>query len=192
MPSCIICHLQIDESTDSHFKCNYGHPVHNKCLAEWLLSSHDCPLCSEPYSQDVMDHFKDFFDQIEKEKQETLEKEKRRESVKEVERVANKIVFLKFIESVEKLIEEKKFDDAVEKLMESYNETVFDDKNLQILFLLGKTNYLKGKYDLSINFLFKLVKIRYDYPDGFLYLGKSYEALGMKDKAQWAYERIKE
>ena len=58
--------------------------------------------------------------------------------------------------------------------------------------MLGKANYLKGRYDLTINFLFKLVKIRYDYPDGFLYLGKAYEKLGLHDKANWAFDRIKE
>jgi hypothetical protein len=35
------------------------------------------------------------------------------------------------------------------------------------------------------------VKEKYDYPEGFLYLGKAYEALGLDDKAKWAYERVK-
>ena len=63
---------------------------------------------------------------------------------------------------------------------------------MTVIFLLGKANFLKGRYDLAINFLFKLVKLRYDYPDGFLLLGKAYEQLGLQDKAKWAFDRIKE
>ena len=76
--------------------------------------------------------------------------------------------------------------------MDIYEENSTEERNLNTLFLLGKANYLKGRYDLSINFLFKLVKSSYDYPDGFLYLGKAYEKLGLHDKAKWAFERIKE
>ncbi|MHA1234564.1 MAG: tetratricopeptide repeat protein, partial [Promethearchaeota archaeon] len=64
-------------------------------------------------------------------------------------------------------------------------------KGQDILFLKGKINYMRGRYDLAINQLFKLVKEKYDHPDGFLFLGKAYEALGLDDKAKWAYERVK-
>ena len=192
MPSCIVCHLQINESSDSFFTCSNGHPIHNNCLAEWLLNSQNCPLCSEPYLQNLIDQFKDFMEQKEKEKLDALEEEKRKEDMKKVEKLANKIVLLKLTESVENLIEEKKYDEALEKLMDLYDESNIGEKNIKILFLLGKTNYLKGRYDLAINFLFKLVKIKYDYPDGFLYLGKAYEKLGLLNKAKWAYDRVKE
>ncbi|MFX0057593.1 MAG: tol-pal system YbgF family protein [Candidatus Hodarchaeota archaeon] len=65
------------------------------------------------------------------------------------------------------------------------------EKGRKITFLRGKINYLLGRYDLAISQLFKLVKEKYDYQDGFLYLGKAYEALGLSDKAKWAYERVK-
>ncbi|MFX0106488.1 MAG: RING finger domain-containing protein [Candidatus Hodarchaeota archaeon] len=192
MPSCIVCHLNIDESTDSHYKCGNGHPVHKYCLAEWLLHSQNCPLCNDPYSQSLIDQFKDYIEEKEKEKQIALDKELQTESMKKMEEVANKIVFLKFIESIEELIEENKYNEAIDKLLDLYNESAIDDNNLNVLFLLGKANYLKGRFDLAINFLFKLVKIRFDYPDGFLFLGKAYEKLGLKDKANWAFDRIKE
>ena len=99
---------------------------------------------------------------------------------------------LKLVESIDQLIEEENYNEAIERLLDLYDENSTDEKNLNILFLLGKTNYLKGRYDMTINFLFKLVKMRYDYPDGFLYLGKAYEKLGLADKAKWAFERIKE
>ena len=192
MPSCIVCHLNIDENTDSLFKCNNDHPVHKYCLAEWLMHSPNCPLCSDPYPQSVIDQFKDYMEKKEQEKQTALDKELQKESQKKMQEVANKIVFLKFIDTIEQQIEEEKYNEAIEKLLDEYNESSVDDRNSNILFLLGKANFLKGRYDLTISFLFKLVKIRFDYPDGFLYLGKAYEKLGLKDKAQWAFDRIKE
>ncbi|MFX1573802.1 MAG: hypothetical protein ACFFB0_13715 [Promethearchaeota archaeon] len=191
MPSCIICHLQINESSDSFFECVNEHPIHNKCLSEWLLHSHNCPLCSEPYPNSILEKFKSFIEGKEKEKQDALEEEMKKESEKKLVEITNKIVFLKFLESIENLINEDNYNVAVDLLMDSYSENSTDEKNLKILFLLGKTNYLRGRYDLAINFLFKLVKVKFDYHDAFRYLGMSYEALGMKDKADWAYKRVK-
>lgn len=192
MPSCIICHLNINETTDSFKGCKNLHLVHKTCLAEWLMHSQNCPLCSDPYPQSLIDQFKEYKDEKEKEKQDALEKELQEESVRKMEEIATQMVFLKFIEKMEKLIEEEKYNDAIDKLLDSYTEAAIDDNNLTVLFLLGKANFLKGRYDLAINFLFKLVKIRFDYPDGFLLLGQAYEKIGLMDKAQWAYDRIKE
>ncbi len=192
MASCIVCHLIIDENTDSHFACDNDHPVHKYCLAEWLMHSHNCPLCSDPYPQSLIDQFKDYMEKKEQEKQTALDKELHKESQKKMQEVADKIVFLKFIEEIEQKIEEEKYNEAIETLLDEYNESSVDERNLDVLFLLGKANFLKGRYDLTISFLFKLVKIKFNYPDGFLYLGKAYEKLGLKDKAQWAFDRIKE
>ena len=191
MPSCIVCHLQIIESENSHFECDNGHPIHNDCLADWLMHSQNCPLCSDPYPQTVLEKFKDFMEEKEKEKQSALEKELKEESIKKTEQVANRIVFLKFIEDIEHLIDDENYNVAIDLLMDSDDEAGFEDKDLKILFLLGKVNYLRGRYDFAINFLFKLVKLKFDYPEGFYFLGSAYDALGMKEKAQWAYERMK-
>jgi len=191
MPSCIVCHLTVDEISHSYFECDNGHPIHYHCLADWLLHSKNCPLCSDPYPDSVLAKFQDFIKEKEKEKQEAIDQELENEANVKMEAVTKKIIFLKFIETVEHLIDGKKYDDAIELLMESYNDRSSDESNLKILFLLGMANYLRGRYDLAINFLFKLVKLKFDYPDGFLFLGKSYEALGMKEKADWAYQRIK-
>ncbi|MFX1325631.1 MAG: RING finger domain-containing protein [Promethearchaeota archaeon] len=192
MPTCIVCHLQIEDGSKHFEECDNGHPIHKKCLADWLLHSQNCPLCSDPYSPTVLTKFKSFLEEKEQERQKAIDEKSRKEAMKKVEKVANNIVFLKFIESVECLIEDKNYNVAIDLLMDSLDETSFDDKSLNVLFLLGKSNYLRGRYDLAINFLFKLVKLKFDYPDGFLFLGRSYEALGMKDKADWAYERIKQ
>lgn len=190
MPSCIVCHLPVDEISQSYFECDNGHPIHYQCLADWLLHSKNCPLCSDPYPNSVLVKFKDFIEEKEKEKQEALEQELEKEAMEKLEEVTKNIIFLKFIETIEYLIDEKKYNDAIDLLMESYNDRSSDEENLKILFLLGMANYLRGRYDLAINFLFKLVKLKFDYPDGFLFLGKSYEALGMKEKADWAYQRM--
>lgn len=191
MPSCIVCHLEVDEVNHSYFECDNGHPVHFHCLADWLLHSKNCPLCSDPYPESVLAKFKDFLNEKDKEKQDAKDKELLEESKKKMVEVTNKIIFLKYIETIESLIEDKQYNKAIDLLMDSYDDRTSDEKNLKALFLLGTTNYLRGRYDLAINFLFKLVKLKFDYPDGFLFLGKSYEALGMKDKAEWAYQRIK-
>ena len=111
--------------------------------------------------------------------------------IKKMEKIASKITFLKFVESIQILIKEKEFEYALSRL-DLHNEgNTSIEIQQDILFLRGKINYLRGRYDLAINQLFKLVKERYDYPDGFLFLGKAYEALGLEDKARWAYERVK-
>ena len=145
MPSCIVCHMDIDENTDSHYECDNGHPVHKYCLAEWLMHSQNCPLCSDPYSQNLIDQFKDYKEKKEQEKQAAINKELEIEAEKKMQEVADKIVFLKFIEDIEHKIEEEKYNEAIEKLLDEYNESAVDDRNLKILFLLGKANFLKGR-----------------------------------------------
>ncbi|MFW9929163.1 MAG: tetratricopeptide repeat protein, partial [Candidatus Thorarchaeota archaeon] len=98
---------------------------------------------------------------------------------------------LKFLETIDELIRIEEYEYALSRLDMYDDYPLTDPKGQQILFLKGKINYLQGKFDLAINFLFKLVKAKYDFPEGFLLLGKSYEALGLKDKAQWAFERVK-
>ncbi len=190
MPSCVVCHLMVDESSDSHFQCNNEHSLHKTCLAEWILRSDTCPVCSDPYDQKILDQFKDYKEQKEKEKQEALNKELEKETLKKMESAVKKTVFLKFIESIEVLLKEEKYVEAIDILFDEYKENDSSEKNLNVMLLLGKANFLKGRYDLTITFLFKLVKIRFDFPDAFLYLGKAYEKLKLHDKAKWAFDRV--
>jgi hypothetical protein len=164
MPSCIICHLKIEETTDSYNSCKNLHLVHKHCLAEWLTHSLNCPLCSEPYSPSLIAQFKDYIDQKEQEKQDALDRDLQEESLNKMQQVTDKILFLKNIESIENFIKEEKYNEAIDKLLDFYEDNSIEERNLTVLFLLGKANFLKGRYDLTINFLFKLVKIRYDYP----------------------------
>jgi len=191
MATCIICHMGIIEGVDSSQDCPNGHLTHTDCLKEWLLHSSNCPLCREPYPDQVIDQFKEFFSQKETEKQAVIEDELKQEELKKIEQIASKITFLKFLESIEILINEGEFEYALSRLDLRNKGSVSIQKEHDILFLTGKINYMRERYDLAINQLFKLVKEKYDYPEGFLYLGKAYEALGLEDKAKWAYERVK-
>ncbi|MFX1412837.1 MAG: RING finger domain-containing protein [Promethearchaeota archaeon] len=190
MANCIICHLGIIIGKDNFQECPNGHPTHGDCLQEWLTHASNCPLCNEPYPQNIIEQFKDYIDKKELEKKKALEEEIKKETVKKIKEAADKIALMKFIESIESLIKQKKYDYALSRLELHDEENISTEKGRKILFLKGKLNYLKGRYDLAINYLFKLVKEKFDYPDGFLFLGLSYEALGLTDKAKWAYDRI--
>ena len=191
MATCIICHMGIIEGVDSSQDCPNGHLAHTDCLKEWLLHSSNCPLCREPYPDQVIDQFKEFINQKETEKQASIKNELKQEEIKKMEHIASKITFLKFVESIEILINEQEFEYALSRLDLHNDGSGSIEKEQDILFLKGKINYMRGRYDLAINQLFKLVKEKYDYSEGFLYLGKAYEALGLGDKAKWAYERVK-
>lgn len=190
MGTCIICHLSIIKGVESSHDCPNGHPAHSDCLNEWLLQSSDCPFCREPYSNGVLDKYKDFIKLREVEKLAALNNDLKIEELKKMEEVASKMIFLKFIESVNILINEQEYDYALSRLELHEDANLSNTKEQDILFLKGKINYMRGRYDLAINQLFKLVKEKYNYPDGFSYLGKAYEALGLDDKAKWAYERV--
>ena len=191
MANCIICHLGISEKEENGSQeCPNGHPTHGDCLKEWLTHASNCPLCNEPYPQEVIDQFQEYIEEKELEKKKAIEEEAKRETEEKVKKATNRVALMKFIESIESLIEQKEYEYALSRLEMHDEENISTERGRKILFLKGKVNYLKGRYDLAINYLFKLVKEKFDYPDGFLYLGKSYEALGLTDKAKWAYDRI--
>ncbi|GAH50650.1 unnamed protein product [marine sediment metagenome] len=186
--TCIICHLGL--GVDSIQDCPNGHSAHSDCLKEWLLHSSNCPLCREPYSNGVLDRFKDFIKLREDEKLATLDNELKEEELIRMKAVASKMTFLKFVESINILVNEQEYEYALSRLELHEDANLLNKKDQDVLFLKGKINYLRGRYDLAINQLFKLVKEKYNYPEGFLFLGKAYEALGLDDKAKWAYERV--
>ena len=183
MLNCIICHMEIIEGKDFLRQCSNDHPVHDECLKEWLLHSPNCPLCNEPYSQDLIDQSKDYLKEKEKDK---ISKER---EIK-IEEIAEKMVYLKLNNVFDELINSKKYDDALDKLDTINTSNLPKNHKQYLMFLKGKIFYLKGRYDMAIGHLFKLVKERYDYPEAFLYLGKSYQELGLEDKAQWAFDRV--
>jgi predicted Zn-dependent protease len=189
--NCIICHLKIIEGEDKEQTCPNGHPVHHDCLKDWIIHSQNCPLCNEPYLSNTLIQFQYYIQQKEIEELSALQNLKKQEENEKMKMLADKMAFLKFEESINILINENKYDSALSMLDIQNNGNQSTVRSRNILFLKGKINYLRGRYDLAINQLFKLVKEDYEYPDGFLYLGKAYEALGLTDKAKWAFERVK-
>ncbi|MBN1802426.1 MAG: hypothetical protein JW891_13025 [Candidatus Lokiarchaeota archaeon] len=185
---CLICHKNILDLSHK-VDCPNNHSVHLECLEEWFTHSKSCPLCSMPYSDSTISEFQHYFDKKKDERQQALNKQIKQKELSEIEKIAENIKFKKFLEIIKKLELEKKYVDALDKL-NSVTEKVEEDNKFTFMFLKGKLNYLRGRYDMAINFLFKLVKEKFDYPDAFLYLGKAYEELGLKDKAQWAFDRV--
>ena len=191
MVNCIICHLEIDELEILSYSCPNGHQVHQECLKEWLIHSKNCPLCREPYSPEVINKFKKFLEEKQNKEQMELNAKLNAEKIVKFEKATERLVLLKMKENVESNIIKKEFEKALDYL-DSFGDLPITSKNGQtILFLKGKVNYYRKRYDLAINQLFRLVKENFDFPEAFLFLGKSYETLGLLDKAKWAFERVK-
>ncbi|MHA1689908.1 MAG: RING finger domain-containing protein [Promethearchaeota archaeon] len=191
MTNCIICHKEIKKSLNGVIKCPNGHPIHDNCFKEWIVHSKNCPLCHEPYPPEILAKYEGYLKQLEKER---LEEEKRvaqEKAAKKIEVITEKIHFLKFIEALEFMIEKKQYNSAL-AMLNGYDENhLSKDQKQKLLFLRGKINYFRERYDLAIGSLFKLVKENFNYPKAFYYLGKAYEALGLVDKAKWAFDRVK-
>ncbi|TFF91666.1 MAG: hypothetical protein EU543_06320 [Promethearchaeota archaeon] len=182
-PACIICHMQI---SDSYEECPNGHAVHISCLREWLMHSFNCPLCNTKYDEKIIKRFQEYIREKDKEKEEELKNQLEKDNVNKIHQIGEKMVFLKGLDLVDEFVKQKEFKKALEVLDEFKD---YKNKKYEIMFLRGKINYLRGRYDMAINHLFKLVKQNFEYPEAFLYLGRAYQALGLEDKAKWAFER---
>lgn len=191
MPSCIICHMDINESVEKTYNCPNQHPVHDTCLAEWLLHSPKCPLCNRDYDSYLIAKSKDFIEQKAKEKNLSVEEQMRMQKRTKIEKIAEKMVFLKQVDAIENLIEQKEYDKALEELNVFEGQNLSKDKRYTVSFLKGKTFYFKGRYDMAISHLLKVIKENYEFPEVFLYLGKSYEKLGLTEKAKWAFDSVR-
>lgn len=190
MVNCIICHMKIDLKEGSYDQCPNGHMIHKECLIEWLSNSQSCPLCNAPYSEEITTKYDKLLREIEKEKIEALKEQREQNNVETIKEIGKKMLFLKLVDEAEKKIANQDYIGAL-KLLDEFKNKFENYKSKQIMFLRGKINFLRGRYDMAVNHLFRLVKKDFEYPEAFLYLGKAYEALGLNDKAKWAFERAK-
>ena len=190
MAKCIICHMEIDTKEDSYDQCPNGHKIHKECLIGWLSNSHSCPLCNAPYSKEIIAKYDKILKKTEKQKMEALKEQREKENLETIKEIGKKMLFLKLIDVAEKKIANQDYIAAL-NLIDEFKNKYEDYKSKEIMFLRGKINFLRGRYDMAVNHLFRLVKKDFEYPEAFLYLGKAYQALGLNDKAKWAFERVK-
>ncbi len=188
MPSCIICHEEIEIQNDSNnYTCPNMHQIHKKCLQDWLIHSQVCPLCAEKYDSNIISEFTDYFNKIKEQKEREDQKKANIELEKVMNNIADEIILLEKLEISQNFIEQEEYGKALESLFDLIEK---NNQNVHILFMIGKTFYLNKQYDLAVNYLMKLVKKDFSYPKGFSYLGKTYQALGLEDKAKWAFNRV--
>ncbi len=190
MPSCIICHNEIEKKNSLYDECPNGHQIHKNCLIKWLSQSYHCPLCNSKYNEDIINEFKLYQKEKEKEKEKELEIKKQQENLEKIQKIEEKNAFTKMIEFIEQLIDNEEYEEALDKLEEFEDKRPIKDRHT-LMFLRGKINFMRKKYDIAISYLFKLVKENFNYPEAFNYLGKSYKALGLNDQAEWAFKRAK-
>jgi len=180
--------MEIIEKIDEYEECPNGHAAHTNCLKEWLANSYECPLCNTRYSDEIIEKYKEYIKKVEQKKAEELKQLQEEQFQDEIKEIAKKILFLKITNEVEENIAQQDYSAAL-KLLEGFNKKFPEYRPNKIMFLKGKINFLKGRYDMCINILFKLVKEDFEYPEAFDYLGRAYKTLGLEEKAEWAFER---
>jgi len=175
---------------DDNVDCPSNHSVHSECLKEWLVHSKNCPLCSTPYSQEVIDTFKGYFEQKEKEKLEAFNQEQKEKEMQAMAKLAEKMEFKKTMETIDTFTEQKDFVSALD-MIDTITGTRAIENKYNLMFLKGKVNFLRGRYDLAINHLFKLVKEKFDFPNAFQILGQAYKELAWKIKLNGLLNAVK-
>lgn len=201
MPCCI-CHGPIDLShfgrehvTKNFVGCPNGHLVHYECLKKWISHSTKCPLCFEEYDTHVISVFNEYLEQLEKDRIEAEKREQELQAKKEKMKQASQEEdpeYLEKFERMEKLISIEKYTEALNLLWDMIDIYKFanrDPRYPKILFFLAYTFYKLKKHGQAIQQLMKLVKINFNYPLAFYYLGLNYEEMGLLDKVKWAYDR---
>jgi len=200
--SCVICHGPIDLSnfgreqvTKNFVGCPNGHLCHYDCLKKWIPHSSNCPVCHEKYDTHVINVFSEHLEQLEKDRIEAEKREQELQAKKEKLMQASQEddpEYLEKFEPVEKLITQTKYMEALNilwDLIDIYKFSNRDPRYPKVLYNLSYTYFKLKKYAQSIQQLMKLVKIDFNYPLAFYYLGLNYEEMGLLDKVKWAYER---
>lgn len=202
--SCVICHLTVSTNAQSeinemnksrnYVRCPSGHVAHiEPCLVNWLEHSSSCPVCGTDYNQYVLSQFKSLIDKKKMERAEQEEQERAMEdalkAVEEEKKIAVENKINEKLSRAESLISEKRYSAALNLVYDVIDNDNPDD--LKARFLVGKAHYLNERYDLAVSNLMKLVKIDFNYPLAFYYIGKSFHELGLVDKVKWAFERAR-
>ncbi len=172
--------------------CPNAHLVHRDCLKKWIIHSQNCPVCHEKYDIKIIQIFEEYLAQKEADKH-RLEKQKERaldESLNQPEKIDPE--FEEKFNRAEGLAKQQNFQAAMNiywDILEQKKYSQADPKTLRVILHLGLAYYKMGKYAQCIRQLMKIIKIDYDYPLVFYFLGLTYEQLEMNDKIKWAMER---
>jgi len=200
--SCVICHGPIDLShfgreqvTKNFVGCPNSHLCHYECLKKWIPHSLNCPVCHEKYDTHVINVFNEHLEQLEKDRKDAEMRAQELQAKKEKriqESENDDPEFLEKLERVEKLMAQTKYMEALNLLWDihdSYKFKIKDPRHAKVLFDISYAFFKLNKYAQSIQQLMKLVKIDFNYPLAFYYLGLNYEEMGLLDKVKWAYDR---
>lgn len=197
-PLCVICHSPIEnnesEPRDELIECPNEHPAHRNCLKMWIVHSDLCPVCHEPYHAEILQSFADFKQENAVKKQEEEARKQEEQMHREQEELLKQInpEFTQKYNKADGLMKSKKFPEALTLFWEIIDANYFPPQDQRILrtFLnIGLIYYKQGKHAQAIKQLMKIVKIDFNFPLAFYFLGLSYDQLGMVEKMTWALER---
>lgn len=196
--SCNICHMMINldlkgeidglNENKNYVKCTSGHVVHiEPCLANWILSSDKCPVCNNEYNQSILSKFETLIQEYKEREQRKIQEKQMASKTSTNQTDERAQAIQEKLQRAQKLIDEERYVPSLNILFDILDND--DPKSDNAFFLIGKAHFYLGRFDLAVSNLMRLVKIKFDYPLAFYYLGKSFENLGLAEKAKWAYER---
>ncbi|MHA1777552.1 MAG: hypothetical protein ACTSWC_12315 [Promethearchaeota archaeon] len=210
-PLCVICHAPINpkihashevannvNSNSSNegdlVQCPNAHPVHRGCLKLWIVHSDLCPVCHEKYDPSVIASFNEFKQVYADQKQALKEREEMEQAQREREELLKKMdpEFTKKYNEADKLMKSGQYNEALNAFWDILDKKYFpikDQRMLRTILNIGLIYYKLGKQAHAIKQFMKIVKIDYNYPLAFYFLGLCYDQLGAADKTKWALER---
>ncbi|MHA1585384.1 MAG: hypothetical protein ACTSWL_09025 [Promethearchaeota archaeon] len=202
---CSICHKHItlefktdgtlQQKSDEYVSCPLEHVVHIDCLKRWIIHSKRCPICYEKYSNDVVELFLEHIEKVKKQKiQESEQVKKKEEELKRQQNAgpADDPEFDRKYKEAQMEIKNGNHSKAILELWNILDEGYYtpnDHRNLKVRFTIAISYNKLAKYGLAIRQFMTLVKIDYNYPLAFYFLGLCYEKIEIYDKAHWAFVR---
>ncbi len=197
-PQCVICYTPITQNPsggeEELIECLNDHPVHRNCLSKWIVHSDLCPVCSMPYSPNILASFQSFKEQHADQQTANIELKKQEQLKREQEELLKKInpEFTRKYNEADKLMKSKQYETALEIFWDIIDQKYFPPQDQRILrtsLNIGLIYHRQGKHPQCIKQLMKIVKIDFNFPLAFYFLGLSYDQMGMMDKMKWALDR---
>lgn len=199
---CVICHSPIDltnfgrgDIIKNYVGCPNGHLIHYECLKKWINTSQNCPVCHEKYEMLVINIFREYLDQIERDRNAAEERKrifKEKETLEASKTYSIDPEFEKKISHVTSLFTQGSYSEALNLLWDMHDSVKYSQNDpcyLLLLFNISMVYYSLKKPAQSIQQLMKLIRIDFKYPLAFYYLGLNYQEIGLKTKAKWAFDR---